>query len=88
LKTTEDIDVCLKAGYSFFTIDPGEYVDNRAENADLKTLREYACDLPSELEIANTGLLQQTIHAEHLTLTFDEQTLLKAMVKYEKQSCM
>jgi len=84
LKSTQDIDVCLKAGFTFFTIDPGEYVDNLAETADLKTLRDYARDLPSELGIANTGLLQQTIHAEHLTLTFDEQTLLKAMVKYGK----
>lgn len=84
LKSTNDIDVCLEAGYTFFTIDPGDYVDNRAENADFKTLQDYAKDLPSELQIENTGLLHQTIHAEHLTLTFDEHTLLKAMVKYGK----
>lgn len=84
LKTTEDIDVCLKAGYTFFTIDPGDHVDNRAENADLKNLHTYAKDLPSELHMEHSGLLNQIIHAEHLTLTFDEMTLLKAMVKYGK----
>jgi tagaturonate epimerase len=31
LKTTDDIDAFVTAGYTFFTIDPGEYVDNTAE---------------------------------------------------------
>jgi hypothetical protein len=31
LKTPEDIDSFVSAGYTFFTIDPGEYVDNHAE---------------------------------------------------------
>lgn len=82
LKTTDDIDVCLKAGYSFFTVDPGEFVDNRAENADLKSLRQYAKDLPTELHMEHSGLLNKIINAEHLSLTFDEKILLKAMVKY------
>ncbi len=33
LKTPGDIDACLAAGYTFFTIDPGAHVDNRAETA-------------------------------------------------------
>jgi hypothetical protein len=82
LKTTDDIDVCLKAGYSFFTVDPGEFVDNQAENADLKSLRQYAKDLPAELHMEHSGLLNQIITAEHLNITFDENTLLKSMVKY------
>ncbi|MDO9087004.1 MAG: tagaturonate epimerase family protein [Anaerolineaceae bacterium] len=84
LKTTEDIDVCLSAGYTFFTIDPGAYVDNRAEHADIVSLRTFARDLPSEMQINQSGLLDQTISVEHLIITFDETTLLKAMVKYGK----
>jgi hypothetical protein len=84
LKTTEDIDVCLKAGYTFFTIDPGAYVDNRAEHADIVSLRTFARGLPSEMQINQSGLLDQTISVEHLRITFDETTLLKAMVKYGK----
>ena len=38
LKSIEDIDVCLAAGFTFFTIDPGSYVDNRAETIDLNDL--------------------------------------------------
>ena len=28
LKTSADFDVCAAAGYTFYTVDPGEYVDN------------------------------------------------------------
>ena len=36
-------------GYTFFTIDPGEHVDNRAETASLSELRELAEALPVEV---------------------------------------
>ena len=84
LKTTEDIDVCLQAGYTFFTIDPGAYVDNRAEISVLDQLKLLVNELPEVLRIEKTGLLGQTISVEHLRISFDELTLLKAMVKYGK----
>jgi len=84
LKTTRDIDDCVKAGYTFFTIDPGEFVDNRAESADIEILRVIANDLPIELDIRKTDLLNKTIHVEQLQVYFDESSLLKAMVKYGK----
>ena len=31
LKTTADIDLCVAAGYTFFTIDPGAHVDPAAD---------------------------------------------------------
>lgn len=82
LKTPADIDACLAAGYTFFTIDPGEYVDNRAETASLSELRELAELLPRETRVEACGLSGQTIEIEHLKLRFDEHTLLKAAVKY------
>ena len=82
LKTTQDIDVCLEAGFTFFTIDPGAYVDNRAETADLSVLRELADHLPAEMQLEATGLLNKTFQIEQVKVTFDEGTLLKAMVKY------
>ena len=33
LKTIEDVDSCVRAGYTFYTVDPGEYVDDRANTA-------------------------------------------------------
>jgi tagaturonate epimerase len=84
LKTPADIDACLAAGYSFFTIDPGAYVDNRAENASLSELRELADLLPDEIRPNATGLSGMNFDIEGLKINFDEYTLAKAAVKYGK----
>jgi hypothetical protein len=84
LMTTADIDSCLAAGFTLFTIDPGAHVQNRAESADLGELRELAKELPEHLSLKAAGLLGKTFEIEGLSLTFDEYTLLKAAVKYGK----
>jgi len=84
LKSEEDIDVCFQAGYTFFTIDPGHYVDNRAEMVDLSTLRELADQMPPDMQAKATGLLSRKIDIEDIQLNFEEPILLKAIVKYGK----
>lgn len=39
LKTPDDIDYMVKAGYRLFTFDPGEHVDNEADDHDLAELK-------------------------------------------------
>jgi hypothetical protein len=82
LKTEEDVDACFQAGYTFFTIDPGEHVDNSAESADLGTLRELVTRLPDDMQIGATSLLGQTLDIEGYHLHFTEEILLRAMAKY------
>ena len=82
LKTAADIDTCMAAGFTFFTIDPGEYVDPAAETADLAELRERAGRLPADAQPRASGLLGRSIDVEGRTLHFDEPALLKAAVKY------
>jgi hypothetical protein len=82
LKTPADIDACMGAGFSFFTVDPGEFVDGSAETEDLSGLRELAAKLPSDAQPRATGLLGRSIDVEGRTLRFDEPALLKAVVKY------
>jgi hypothetical protein len=89
LKTPEDIDACLPVGFSMFTIDPGEHVDPTADAADLATLRARAAGLPwgalSDTEDAmRHRYLGRSTEVEHLTIAFDERTLLRAAVKYGK----
>jgi tagaturonate epimerase len=84
LKTPIDIDACLAAGFSFYTIDPGEYVDNRAEDADIDTLRELAELLPAQMQPRSSGLSGGFFNIEGLKVYFDEFTLSKAAVKYGK----
>lgn len=82
LKVPADIDACLAAGFTFFTIDPGAYVDNRAETASPGELGELAAMLPDEIRPQKSGLKGKTFDIEGNHWNFDEATLLRAAVKY------
>jgi len=87
LKTTDDVDLCVTAGYTFFTIDPGDHVDNAAHTAPLDVLRDKFRALPwAELEDSPDDLrgryLGQRFEVETLTWEFDETVLLQAAAKY------
>ncbi|MGD9099067.1 MAG: tagaturonate epimerase family protein [Anaerolineae bacterium] len=87
LKTIEDIDACVAAGYTFFTIDPGDYVDNAAHTAPMETLKDKIHALPwSELQDSPDELharyLDRRFEIEDLTLEFDPATLARAACKY------
>ena len=86
LKTTEDIDRCMAAGYTFYTFDPGEHVDNTADTAPLAALQQKFEALPwTALEDSAENLLaryQAPQDFEGRMLQFDEETLVRASVKY------
>lgn len=87
LKTTADIDACVAAGFTFFTIDPGEHVDAAADTAAEKTLRAKYAVLPwPDLATTAAGLrvayVGKRIEVEDRVIAFDEETLLRAAVKY------
>jgi tagaturonate epimerase len=84
LKSFDDIDLCLACGYTFFTVDPGAHVDNRAESASPDELRELAAALPREIQVDESGLLGRHFIIEEYGIDFDEGTLLKAAVKYSQ----
>ncbi|MBI5931543.1 MAG: hypothetical protein HY862_19705 [Chloroflexi bacterium] len=85
-KNTADLDQFIAAGYTFFTIDPGDFVDNDAETDDLETLRHKVAQLEWDILASDPTHL----HADYLkewpslNLNFDEYTLLKAAAKYGK----
>ncbi len=86
LKTTEDIDHCMAAGYTFYTFDPGEHVDNTADTAPLAVLHEKFEALPwVALEDSPEDLLARYLASQDVEgriLKFDGETLLRASVKY------
>ena len=87
LKMTEDIDLCVAAGYTFFTIDPGDHVDNEAHTASLEVLKDKVHALPwDELEDTPEGLharyLDRRFEVEDFALEFDQSTLARAAAKY------
>jgi hypothetical protein len=87
LKNTADIDACVDAGYTFFTIDPGDHVDNSADDLSFLRLLEASTRLPwDRLDDSVGGLTSryagQTLEIEDYRITFDEATVLRAAVKY------
>jgi hypothetical protein len=87
LKTTVDVDVCAAAGYTFYTIDPGEYVDNEANYAPLERLQEKAAQLPWETLETTWATLQDRLTKTPIDLgdfglTISQEELLRAAAKY------
>ncbi len=86
LKTTEDIDRCVAAGYTFYTFDPGAHVDNTADTVPLAALKHKFAALPwTALEDSPEALLaryQTPQPVEGRTLQFNEETIARASVKY------
>lgn len=78
LKTPDDLPPFVRAGYTFYTVDPGAHVDNDADADPLPVLREKARSLNGD-EIAALYLNLETDFG-----TFDEETLLRALVKYAR----
>jgi hypothetical protein len=82
LKTTADIDACLAAGFTFYTLDPSEHVDNRAEHFSPVELRAAAEALPAHVRPRASGLLGKAFDVEGRRLILDEPHLWRAAVKY------
>jgi hypothetical protein len=88
LKTPHDIDICVAAGYTFFTIDPGDHVNNEAHTASHGRLGEIVAALPWDaLETTSADLnqryLDQTFEiADDFVISFSEETLARAAGKY------
>jgi hypothetical protein len=87
LKITSDIDLCVAAGYTFFTFDPGDYVDNSAETASSQALRRMAEALPwAALETTLADLIGKLagppIDLGACRVVITEGELLRAVAKY------
>jgi len=87
VKEIADLAPFVAAGYTFYTIDPSDYVDNAAQTDDSETLREKVARLPwDQLDTSYVGLRQNYCAApfdlDGLTLQFNELVLLRALAKY------
>jgi hypothetical protein len=87
LKTTADIDLCVSAGYTFFTIDPGDHVDDEAHTAPTAELRAKIHALPWDLlqdspEGLHRRYLSHSFDVASFSLQFDEPALARAAAKY------
>lgn len=89
LKTFEDVDICAAAGYTFYTIDPGAYVDSEVDEAAPAAVETKVSALPWEaLESTPADLRRQyvgrQVHLDNQPLALDEASILRAAAKYGK----
>jgi hypothetical protein len=78
LKTVDDIPPFIAAGYTFFTVDPGEHVDNTADTVSVEVLKQKVAALGWDELTA----LYLTGSAEQVWGRFDAESLMRATIKY------
>lgn len=88
LKTTEDIDLMINAGFTMFTFDPGDYVINEADSLTVPELEEKTKELNwSSLDDSLEELMTRYEDKEFkisddFSIKADKEALLRATVKY------
>src|SRR5215218_3562444 len=78
LKTVDDLPAFVDAGYTFFTVDPGEHVDNSADTDSLELLKQKV----SSVYWGELSALYLNQNEEQVWGEFNENSLMRAAVKY------
>lgn len=87
VKEVADLAPFVAAGYTFYTIDPSDYVDSDAQTDSLETLKQKAEQFPwtewgTTYEALYARYCTETLVLTGLALDFDEEIFLRALVKY------
>jgi len=82
LKTTADVDVTASVGFTFFTIDPSGYVDQRADDYDEATLREKFEDTRGSAPWFYKYVGKSITLSTGTQVELSEQACIRAVVKY------
>ena len=82
LKEPEDVDVTAAAGFTFFTIDPSDFVDEHADEHDESALREVFATLRDQITWFDHYLDREISLPSGTRIRLDEQACLRAAVKY------
>jgi tagaturonate epimerase len=87
LKTTAQAGAFISAGYTFYTIDPGEYVDNDAEKSSRQEIEQKLAALPwGELESTPSelrrNLAERPVDLGEFSVRFSPEEVMTAAAKY------
>lgn len=82
LKTNEDVDITFDAGFTFFTIDPSDHVDARADDYDEATLRSKFDAVAPQVSWPQ-GYRGRVVELSNGTrVELSEEACMRAAVKY------
>ncbi len=82
LKTPEDVDVTAEAGFTFFTIDPSDHVDEKSDGYDAATLDEAFGKVREQISWYDSYLGRTVELPNGTKITFDEEACKRCAVKY------
>ncbi|MBV8077156.1 MAG: hypothetical protein JO284_12195 [Planctomycetaceae bacterium] len=82
LKAPQDVDATAAVGFTFFTIDPSDHVDARADDYDEATLRAKFAAVAGEVGWIDRYRGRSLKLATGTAVVLDEQACLRAAVKY------
>ncbi len=84
LKVPEDVDVTAAVGFTFFTIDPSDDVDQKADDYDEPTLRQKFAASRDDASWYDDYLGKTVKLGTGTVIDLNEQACMRAAVKYGK----
>ena len=84
LKVPNDVDITAAAGFTFFTIDPSDDVDQKADDYDEATLRDKFSSCKADAAWYEGYLGQSIKLGTGTVIDLDEEACMRAAVKYGK----
>lgn len=84
LKVNSDVDVTAEVGFTFFTIDPSDDVDQKADDYDEATLREKYASSKDAAPWYSDYLGKSVKLATGTVVELNEEACMRAAVKYGK----
>ena len=82
LKTPEDVDVTAAVGFTFYTIDPSDHVDQKADDYDEATLRGKFEGIRDQAGWYDSYLGQSVSLSTGTKVELTEEACMRAAVKY------
>lgn len=82
LKTPEDVDITAAVGFTFFTIDPSDVVDQKADDYDEATVKEKYEKIKNQVTWVKDYVGQSIGLATGTQIELSEEACLRAAVKY------
>ena len=82
LKTNEDVDITFAAGFTFFTIDPSDYVDAQADDYDETTLRQKFSEISEQVSWPESYQGRVIELSTGTRVELSEEACMRAAVKY------
>ena len=84
LKVPNDVDITAAVGFTFFTIDPSDDVDQKADDYDEAVLRDKFTGCRDQAAWYESYLGQTVKLTTGTVITLDEEACMRAAVKYGK----